>query len=519
MSFSGRTPESLLPRSDSKNPATTCKGITTNGRPCRRALASNSPLPSPGRGNGVIAVLDDNDAAAFYCWQHKDQAENLAQQPEQHTTLYPLKERSSLDTLVDRVGIINLDEEIRPPKKVHHRKKRSNDGHLITRRDTLPSSWQDMQSPLMTVPEEVTQDQHQHQRLRQSSKKHGRSNVKFSWACCLRVDDDDEPRRPRQTQQVRPSQQGHNQPPQMTYQSQNTAHDSPTRRKPVSAAQYTPQPAPKRTSETQNLLSLIPKTLSPQVTSSLLAELSRPLSPHDEDGYIYIFWLTPDSDTSPDDDTASSLLDDNSHSPNRRDAVLQRYASVRRPSNTLTSFNAQKKTIMLKIGRAQNVHRRMSQWSKQCGQNITLIRYYPHSPSSASSTPAPPRKVPNVGRVERLIHLELSDKKAIKDECEQCGREHREWFEVGASRDGLKSIDACVRRWVGWSLAQNPTQTSRESANQASAGGKRRDDDGAAREAKIHARAWENADRIRDDAWRDTGAAGTRVGNDLGGYY
>ena len=40
MSFQDRTPESLVQRSDSKNPATTCKGITSSGRPCRRALAT-----------------------------------------------------------------------------------------------------------------------------------------------------------------------------------------------------------------------------------------------------------------------------------------------------------------------------------------------------------------------------------------------------------------------------------------------------------------------------------------------
>src|ERR1700754_5025438 len=138
MSFSGRTPESLLPRSDSKNPATTCKGITINGRPCRRALAASpnsSPIPSPSRNNGVLALLNENNAGAFYCWQHKDQAENLAAQPEQKTTLYPLKERTSIDTLVDRVGVLNLDEEVPPPKKARHRRRRSDEQHL-TRRDT-----------------------------------------------------------------------------------------------------------------------------------------------------------------------------------------------------------------------------------------------------------------------------------------------------------------------------------------------------------------------------------------------
>jgi T5orf172 domain len=55
-----------------------------------------------------------------------------------------------------------------------------------------------------------------------------------------------------------------------------------------------------------------------------------------------------------------------------------------------------------------------------------------------------------VHKVERLIHLELAERRAQKDMCEQCGREHREWFEVEASKPGLKGVDEVVRRWVGW---------------------------------------------------------------------
>jgi len=55
-----------------------------------------------------------------------------------------------------------------------------------------------------------------------------------------------------------------------------------------------------------------------------------------------------------------------------------------------------------------------------------------------------------VHRVERLIHLELAEKRIVKPECQACGREHREWFEIEASRDGLRSVDEVVRRWVEW---------------------------------------------------------------------
>jgi len=32
----------------------------------------------------------------------------------------------------------------------------------------------------------------------------------------------------------------------------------------------------------------------------------------------------------------------------------------------------------------------------------------------------------------------------------KCGREHKEWFEVEASREGVRGVDEVVRRWVGW---------------------------------------------------------------------
>ncbi|KAJ9612573.1 hypothetical protein H2200_004170 [Cladophialophora chaetospira] len=443
MSFSGRTPESLLPRSDSKNPATTCKGITSNGRPCRRPLAAPSPTASPSRGNGVLAVLDDQNAAAFYCWQHKDQAEQLAAQSTQ-TTLHPLKERSSIDSLVEQVGILDLDENIPEKRKRHHQ----NAG--VKRRETLPSGWNKMESPLMTVPEEIVRS-----RKPKARPPPPRSNVKFSWACCLQADDDDLPparvRRDTRDKHSRPHMDTMMPPantrPEVRYPSQ-----------PVTPARPKPSPAP---SQTQNLLSLIPPNLSPQITSQLLAELSRPISPADEAGYIYIFWLTPDSEVSkPDDETASSLLDDDDFHVQRSAQTLTRYASLRRASNQVR----EKRTITLKIGRAANVHRRMTQWTKQCGQNISLIRYYPHTKNnstSGSASPGATGKVAHVHKVERLIHLELSGQRIMKTECEQCGREHREWFEIEATRVGLKGVDEVVRRWVAWAERQEiPPQQS-----------------------------------------------------------
>jgi hypothetical protein len=66
-------------------------------------------------------------------------------------------------------------------------------------------------------------------------------------------------------------------------------------------------------------------------------------------------------------------------------------------------------------------------------------------------------KVPHAQKVERLIHLELSPFKATGGsggggKCERCGALHREWFEVEASREGVREVDEVVRRWVAWGM-------------------------------------------------------------------
>jgi hypothetical protein len=107
---------------------------------------------------------------------------------------------------------------------------------------------------------------------------------------------------------------------------------------------------------------------------------------------------------------------------------------------------------LLKIGRATNIQRRLNEWQRQCGYNLSLIRYYPYIPSAISPATVP-RKMPHSHRVERLIHIELAGlghRVADREKCDACGREHREWFEVEASRNGLASVDEVVRRWVEW---------------------------------------------------------------------
>ncbi|CAA9957875.1 T5orf172 multi-domain protein [Pyrenophora teres f. maculata] len=368
--FTGRTPESLIPRSDSRNPATTCKGITKSGRPCRRpidAKASND--------GGVIAVVsvvnDDSDdeeigAAAYFCWQHKGQAEQLAAQTSSGpaTQLYPLKERNSIDTLVERLGVLDVNEPGEEKEEAGARAKKKKERRASAssrppRRVNRPPTWDTVQGPLI---------------------------------------------------------------------SRNPANSNTN----IITPPLHPPPPP------------------PNLASTLLAELSKPISPHDDAGYIYIFWLTPSAAGPAPGSTASSLLAAPSGPGTRRTSDVMRQFSVKGDKQGEEKEDGGDKdpTILLKIGRANNVHRRMNEWSRQCGYSLSLVRYYPYISSSSPSTTTP-RKVPHASRVERLIHLELAAHRVVQ-QCGACGKMHREWFRVGASREGVAGVDEVVRRWVGW---------------------------------------------------------------------
>ncbi|KAI4198965.1 MAG: hypothetical protein LQ350_004946 [Teloschistes chrysophthalmus] len=479
MPFIPHTPEALLARSDSKDAATTCKGITDSGRPCRRGLASRKMT------DGVVAVVANQNtngdgAAAFFCWQHKDQASRLAPQsgPDQGANVYSLKTRTSTDTLIQRLGILNVEEKVRRPT----RRKTKIDPRIASK-EGLPPRWQEVPGPLLAVPSmKASGAPHPSQRKR-------RPHPLLSFLCCSGPEDADDyhPVAAKPRPKPSPHPEMHQtaaipshlpQPPQSSHRRDNHQSSSSARPAlaPKSTNSRTRPPHPRDpSSQTSNLLALIPKTLSPQVTSQLLAELAKPVSPHDEEGYIYMFWLTPTgASTSATAQDPSSLLAAPSPNPSPRarrtsstTAVVPGRTSLS-PQPPTPSAGAQ--TILLKIGRASNVQRRMNEWTRQCGYDLSLIRYYPYIPSSSSSSsplPSPsskdtaptgagsgagsgaPRKVPHAHKVERLIHLELQERR-VKRECGNCGKEHREWFEVRGDREGVKGVDEVVRRWVGW---------------------------------------------------------------------
>jgi hypothetical protein len=519
--FTGRTPESLIPRSDSRNPATTCKGITKSGRPCRRPIDAKAS-----EDDGVIAVVsvvsddseDDIGAAAYFCWQHKDQAEELAAQASSGpaTQLYPLKERTSIDTLVGRLGLLDLEE----PEEAAGRKKKGSrqenrtsgsrqesrpSGSQPPRKINRPATWDNVEGPLMSVPSDVMAER---KRREHRPPKPAPQKKQSFWAslCCGSADDEytEVVRHKRRTdgqpkpyaqetsmQQVQSPriQQGHSRrhsaqtsrPPSASRPSSTSrpslasrpSNDPPTR-KPLGEKSARPiNKTTREDSETAILLRYIPKTVSPQLAVTLLAELSKPISPHDEAGYIYIFWLTPEAAGPAPATAASTLLTPARPDQGRRTSDVMRQYSVKKPqcpstfrstSNTAADGDGRdkdKQSILLKIGRANNVHRRMNEWTRQCGYSLSLVRYYPYVPSSSpqpspkfspQTSPSQPnavRKVPHAHRVERLIHLELGAQRVVK-QCDACGKSHKEWFEVEASKEGVRSVDEVVRRWCEW---------------------------------------------------------------------
>ncbi|KAA8641853.1 hypothetical protein EYZ11_003079 [Aspergillus tanneri] len=380
------TPESLLPRTDSLNPSTTCKGTTANGRPCRRPLAS--PIDSSSSAKHARACPTE-----LYCWQHKDQAVSIHQETNNGPNKPEMKPRSSIDTLMERLGVLDINDAEEVKKRRQQRKKKQK---------------------------------------------------KRTICCCFEVIEEEDIVLPRP---VHPTPDR----PQMQQL-------SPKAQKPSLSVSQDPS-----TSQTNPLLQWIPPSVSPETSLVLLTEMTKPISYADEPGYIYMFWATPSQtsrSTPPPADVVSSLFPPPSGHPRRVSDALR----TARDLNTFTTnpTNSSPGTLRLKIGRTSNVQRRLNEWTRQCSHDLTLIRYYPYTPSSPQPSPAwhdrrsrpgleRGRKVRHVHRVERLIHLELADIKARNlGRCDDCGKEHREWFEVPADKTSLKRVDNCIRRWVKW---------------------------------------------------------------------
>lgn len=415
MPFVANTPESLLGRSDSKDAGSTCRGITSNGRPCRRPIARS---PSASLAPPARPVKPDLGGENLYCWQHKEQASRSAQSsPGPRRTVQPiLEQRSSLDTLADRLGLIDLPQKTKEKRNGHSKANKANEN--APHRPTKP--------------------------IRPKPKQ----NMSFCFCFTVSRGEADESPRPRP--KPRPLQQH---APSVAVPSAGNPHTHQRLSRPTaSPSKNSHASKTSSTSQTAQFKNLIPDSLDAATASALMAELCRPLAEAEEAGYIYMFWLTPVSkqDVAAPVAAARSLL----APPSPRGG-----GHARRASDVVSRFAdsgeaGARGTMLLKIGRAANVQRRMNQWQRQCGHDIEMLRYYPYMPgaSDASATGQVPRMTPHCRRVERLVHVELSGLglRASMATCVACGRDHREWFQVEASREAVRMVDAVIRRWVEW---------------------------------------------------------------------
>ncbi|UZP34763.1 hypothetical protein NXS19_002579 [Fusarium pseudograminearum] len=330
-------------------------------------------------------VAPDPRDEGSYCWQHREQANISAQSsPGPRPTATPILEgRTSLDTLTDRLGLVDLNE------------KKHGNGRL------------------------------------NSSKPQSKKSSLLCCFCFSVPEEDEELERPQPHPVQHTSNQG------LAPQAVSGGRSSRKSRKSTS-------------SRTATIKDFIPDTLDTTTASALMTEMSRPFGSGEEPGFIYMFWLTPmtQSKSAAPVDAARSLLAP--PSPNNQSRSRSASNAVR--NYAASDPNSSKNTMLLKIGRAANVQRRLNEWQRQCGREVELLRYYPYIPGSQESSGVVPHMTQHVHRVERLVHLELSGMgfKADAGKCAACGREHREWFEVQATRDGIKAVDDIIRRWIEW---------------------------------------------------------------------
>ncbi|KAM3435405.1 hypothetical protein MY4824_004871 [Beauveria thailandica] len=473
MPFVANTPESLLARSDSKDPKSTCRGITSAGRPCRRPLGARPDAGTRYSKAGPLTAIPDDDPTdeSLYCWQHKEQASHSTRfspgpkgSGARHAAVPTIREeRTSLDTLADRLGLVDIGDKHaagRPSKPG----RRPNGGGNAP---VYPAGFQPKPARPSRPP--------QHKK----NKKQKTSQLQL--CCCFSIPIEQVDDEPAEKPKPRPANQPYQQEPMPTYQPQRPStapypnHDRP----PASKHDRPPLPSPAKSTRSEASLTarmkhLIPDSLDAATASLLMAELVRPVAESDEPGYIYMFWLVQEDADAGDSrqrapvEAARSLLappppSSSSAAQGRRASdTVSRYASRRagRPG---------KQTMLLKIGRAANVQRRMNQWQRQCGYDVEVLRYYPYTSSSSTPTPSPARNrrgsdsppaaattpgmmTPHAKRVERLTHIELTGLglRAQRETCKACGRDHREWFEVGATREEVRRVDEVIRRWVEW---------------------------------------------------------------------
>ncbi|KAL1844866.1 hypothetical protein VTK73DRAFT_1638 [Phialemonium thermophilum] len=484
-------PEALLDRTDSRDPSTTCRGLTRNGMRCKRRLAARSvsaPTTPQRRGqpDRLPAPVDDLSDESLYCQNHKHQATSLSVRSSpgagpgpgsgrKTATTTIREERSGLDTLADRLGLLSLAaQESEVAAKTRETVRQRPTGS--PRSGKRQQHGQQQQRPALTHP-------------RSGPPK----TVNLCFCFQIPLEEASPPSRPR----PRPLQ-----PPAST-PTPTPTRKTPSREKTTSTPLSPPSPPPytlpirnglsapaalagagagASPSDTEVYKSLIPGDVSPKTASILFKRLAEPPA-NDAPGYIYIFMLKPESQPWEPAvaQTARSLLSPqgSSGAAERPRAGRPRVSDVLASCATTTAEQdarlphhqqqqqqqQQQKHLFLKIGHTSNVQRRLNEHLAQCSYVPELLDYFPRASSSLSSSSAPAgggggtaerRMTPHSYQVERLVHAELRGRGLSpqhKPECRGCGRRHQEWFEVEPTRRGVMLVKEVITRWVAFDEA------------------------------------------------------------------
>jgi hypothetical protein len=180
-----------------------------------------------------------------------------------------LEERTSIDTLADRLGLIDIQEK--PKRKQAAKPRRDNTGP-----QTAPAT-----KPEKTKPKKTR-----------------------TLSCCFcfsipleEADEKPAPARP-QPRPVQPQQSAAVPSPRRSKQSISQTAASPNHLSAsnASSARRSRASRTSNASQTAQLKDLIPDTVDMATASALMAELARPYNESDVGGYIYIYWMTPESE-------------------------------------------------------------------------------------------------------------------------------------------------------------------------------------------------------------------------------
>lgn len=95
---------------------------------------------------------------------------------------------------------------------------------------------------------------------------------------------------------------------------------------------------------------------------------------------------------------------------------------------------------MVKIGRTNDLKRRLKEWNKACG---TVHHYHRFLQDGE------PLRIPHNQRIEKLVHIELMNYRR-KRRCDACDKTHEEWFEISAEK-----ARKVYQKWEDW-IIQKP---------------------------------------------------------------